>query len=59
MRINEMLDGIPLLSPNIAHSDEQHERIVLAILTGDSEQAAAEMRAHLDGSASLLRGFLG
>ncbi len=59
MRINEMLDGIPLLSPNIAHSDEQHERIVLAILTGDSEQAAEEMRAHLGGSASLLRGFLG
>ncbi len=59
MRVNELLDGIPLLSPNIAHSDEQHERIVLAILTGDASTAADEMRAHLDGSASLLRGFLG
>jgi DNA-binding FadR family transcriptional regulator len=59
MRINELLDGIPLLSPNISHSDEQHERIVLAILTGDSHVAAEEMRAHLAGSAALLRGFLG
>lgn len=59
MRVNELLDGIPLLGPNITHSDEQHERIVLAILTGDASVAAAEMHAHLDGSASLLRGFLG
>jgi DNA-binding FadR family transcriptional regulator len=59
MRINELLDDIPLLPPNIAHSTNQHERIVLAILTGDQHLAADEMRAHLAGSASLLRGFLG
>jgi GntR family transcriptional repressor for pyruvate dehydrogenase complex len=57
-RVNEMLDGIPLLSPNIAHSNEQHEAIVLAILTGDPERAATAMREHLDGSAALLRAFL-
>jgi DNA-binding FadR family transcriptional regulator len=59
MRINELLDDIPLLPPNIAHSTHQHERIVLAILTGDQQRAADEMRAHLAGSAALLRGFLG
>ena len=35
MRLNELLDQIPLLSLNIAHSDEQHEAIVMAILAGD------------------------
>lgn len=59
MRVNELLDDIPLLPPNISHSTEQHERIVLAILTGDTVRAAEEMRAHLAGSAALLRGFLG
>ncbi len=59
MRVNELLDDIPLLPPNIAHSTQQHERIVLAILTGDQHTSADEMRAHLAGSAALLRGFLG
>lgn len=59
MRVNELLDGIPLLAPNIAHSNEQHEAIVLAILTGDSEKASAAMADHVSGSAALLRGFLG
>jgi len=59
MRINELLDDIPLLPPNIAHSTQQHERIVLAILTGDQQRSADEMSAHLAGSAALLRGFLG
>jgi GntR family transcriptional regulator, transcriptional repressor for pyruvate dehydrogenase complex len=58
-RVNELLDRIPLLTANIAHSNQQHEAIVLAILTGDSDGAAAAMREHLDGSSALLRGFLG
>jgi GntR family transcriptional repressor for pyruvate dehydrogenase complex len=57
-RVNELLDRIPLLSLNIAHSNQQHEAIVVAILTGDSENAATQMREHLQGSAALLRGFL-
>ena len=32
MRLNVLLDQIPLLPRNIAHSDEQHEAIVIAIL---------------------------
>jgi DNA-binding FadR family transcriptional regulator len=58
MRLNGLLDQIPLLSRNIAHSDEQHEAIVMAILAGDSDAAAAAMRAHVAGSAALLHGFL-
>lgn len=58
VRVNELLDEIPLLPPNIAHSNEQHETIVMAILTGRPDDAAAAMRAHLEGSAALLRGFL-
>lgn len=58
MRVNEFLDRIPLLERNIAHSNDQHEQIVLAILTGDADRAAAAMKEHLEGSEALLRGFL-
>lgn len=56
--VNRLLDGIPLLSRNIAHSNQQHEAIVVAILSGSPERAAAAMSEHLEGSAALLRGFL-
>ena len=58
MRLNELLDHIPLLTRNIVHSDEQHVAIVLAILAGDADGAAETMTAHVWGSASLLHGFL-
>jgi DNA-binding FadR family transcriptional regulator len=58
MRVNALLDRIPLLPRNIAHSNEQHERIVWAVLTGDADEAAEAMIEHLDGTASLLRAFL-
>lgn len=57
-RVNVLLDDIPLLPRNIAHSDEQHETIVIAVLAGDADRAAAAMDEHLAGSAALLRGFL-
>lgn len=57
-RVNDLLDRIPLLAPNIAHSNEQHGAIVDAILRGDEDAAAAAMLEHLAGSAALLRGFL-
>ena len=59
MRVNELLDSIPLLDPNIAHSNQQHEAIALAILTGDADRAVSAVREHLAGSAALIRGFLG
>jgi DNA-binding FadR family transcriptional regulator len=58
MRINELLDGIPLLAPNIAHSNEQHEEIVKAILRGKPGEATRAMTEHIAGSEALLRGFL-
>ncbi|GAA4843325.1 FadR/GntR family transcriptional regulator [Saccharopolyspora rosea] len=58
MRLNELLDAIPLLERNIVHSNEQHEEVVRAILDGDPDAARRSMAEHLDGTASLLRGFL-
>ena len=58
MRLNELLDAIPLLERNIAHSNEQHEDIVRAILDGDSVTARQAMAEHVEGTAALLRGFL-
>ncbi|MFZ5850113.1 MAG: FadR/GntR family transcriptional regulator [Actinomycetota bacterium] len=59
MRLNDLLDAIPLLPRNIVHSNEQHEQVVRAILAGRGEQARAAMAEHVDGTAALLRGFLG
>lgn len=58
MRLNALLDQIPLLRRNIAHSDDQHEAVVTAILAGDADAAASAMLAHVAGSAALLHGFL-
>jgi DNA-binding FadR family transcriptional regulator len=59
MRVNELLEQIPLLTPNIGHSNHQHEEIVQAILRGQPDLAEMAMRDHLEGTAALLRGFLG
>jgi DNA-binding FadR family transcriptional regulator len=59
MRINDLLDAIPLLERNIAHSNEQHDAIVAAVLAGEPDAASRAMRDHLEGTAALLRGFLG
>ena len=58
MRVNALLDGIPLLERNIRHSNEQHQALVVAVLTGNGEDAARVMSEHIAGSAALLRGFL-
>lgn len=55
---SDLLDRIPFLAPNIEHSDAQHQDIVEAILGGDPSQAREVMAEHLEGTASLLRGFL-
>jgi DNA-binding FadR family transcriptional regulator len=58
VRINELLDAIPLLDTNIDHSNAQHEVIVECILSDDPQGARDAMAEHLAGTASLLRGFL-
>jgi len=58
MRVNALLDAIPMLGRNVRHSDDQHARIVAAILDGRASDAHAAMADHLDATAALLRGFL-
>ena len=58
-RINELLDAIPLLGANLAHANRQHRAVVAAVLAGDPSRARATMADHLEGTAALLRGFLG
>lgn len=57
-RVSDLLDRIPFLEPNIGHSNEQHQEIVAAILRGDADGAYQAAEAHLQGTASLLHGFL-
>ncbi|MET0734852.1 MAG: GntR family transcriptional regulator [Microbacterium sp.] len=57
-RVNAWLDTFPLLPRNIEHSNEQHERIVTAILSGRADAAEAAILEHLAGSEALLHGFL-
>jgi DNA-binding FadR family transcriptional regulator len=59
MRLNDLLDAIPLLEVNLAHSNLQHRSIVEAILAGDKGRARVAMEEHVDATAALLRGFLG
>ena len=58
MRLNDLLNAIPVLQHNIDHTAEQHTAIAEAILAGDAERAGAAVAEHLDGTAALLRGFL-
>lgn len=58
-RVNGMLDRIPLLPTNLDHTNHQHAAIVGAVLDGDPAAAREAMLDHLDGTAALLRGFLG
>ncbi|MFJ1585061.1 FadR/GntR family transcriptional regulator [Streptomyces sp. NPDC088197] len=57
-RVNQLLDGIPMLVRNIEHSQGQHAALVAAVLAADETRARQTMRQHLAGTASLLRGFL-
>ena len=58
MRLNDLLNAIPVLQRNIAHTAGQHAAIVAAILAGDASQARRAVAEHLEGTGALLRGFL-
>jgi DNA-binding FadR family transcriptional regulator len=58
IRLNDLLNAIPVLPRNIAHAARQHAAIVDAILAGDTARARREVAEHLEGTAALLRGFL-
>ena len=59
MRLNGLLNAIPVLQRNIDNTAGQHAAIVTAILAGDAQQARAAVAEHLAGTGALLRGFLG
>ena len=59
MRLNDLLNAIPVLKLNISHAAVQHAAIANAILAGDPQRARAAVAEHLEGTGSLLRGFLG
>lgn len=58
MRLNDLLNSIPVLKRNINNTADQHAAIVTAILAGDGPQARVAVAQHLAGTGSLLRGFL-
>ncbi len=58
MRLNDLLNAIPILQHNIEHAAVQHAAIVQAILAGDPEAARRAVTEHLEGTGALLRGFL-
>jgi GntR family transcriptional repressor for pyruvate dehydrogenase complex len=58
LRVNDLLDVIPMLEANLRHSAEQHREISAAVLNGEPEAARRAMIEHLEGTAVLLRGFL-
>lgn len=58
MRLNDLLNAIPVLQRNIDHTAVQHTAMVAAILAGDPAWAQRAVAEHLDGTAALLRGFL-
>ena len=58
MRLNDLLNAIPVLQRNINHTAGQHTAIVTAILAGDPARARKAVAEHLAGTAALLRGFL-
>ena len=56
--LHDMLQAIPVLEANIAHSDTQHRAIVSAVLEHDPGRARRVMERHCDDTAALLRGLL-
>jgi DNA-binding GntR family transcriptional regulator len=58
LRLNDLLNAIPVLQRNIDNTAAQHAAIVAAILAGDGPRARAAVAEHLAGTGALLRGFL-
>ncbi len=59
MRLNDLLNAVPVLGAAADHAREQHRSMAEAILAGDAEGARRATEEHLEATAALLRGFLG
>jgi DNA-binding FadR family transcriptional regulator len=58
LTLDRLLAAIPVIKRNLDHSDDQHSRVVDAILAGDPAGARSLMEEHCDGTAELLLGLL-
>ena len=59
MRINQLMDVVPLSEAGLAASDSQHRRIVRAVHERDPEAARRALGEHLAGVERRLRELLG
>ncbi|MEV0537769.1 GntR family transcriptional regulator [Kitasatospora sp. NPDC050463] len=59
IRLNDLLNAIPMLGRNIDHASDQHRAMTRAILAGDAAAARRATEEHLEATAALLRAFLG
>ncbi|GAB3118544.1 FadR/GntR family transcriptional regulator [Glaciibacter psychrotolerans] len=57
-KVHQFLAEIPFLQMNITNSNQQHRKIVRAILDGEADTARFVMEEHCDGTAALLKGLL-
>jgi DNA-binding FadR family transcriptional regulator len=58
LALDRLLAAIPVIRRNLDHSDDQHTRVVDAVLAGDPAGARQAMEEHCDGTAELIRGLL-
>jgi DNA-binding FadR family transcriptional regulator len=58
LTLDRLLAAIPVIRRNLDHSDDQHTRVVDAVLAGDPAGARLAMEEHCDGTAELIRGLL-
>jgi DNA-binding FadR family transcriptional regulator len=57
-RLSDLIRQTPQMEAALRHSDEQHHRIVDAIVRGDREAARAANEEHVASTATYVRGFL-
>ena len=54
----QLMKVLPEIGPAMDHSNEQHERVVAAILNGDPVTARQVMHDHVEATRELIVGFL-
>ena len=54
----QLMKVLPEIGPAMDHSNEQHERVVAAILDGDPATARQIMHDHVEATRELILGFL-
>jgi DNA-binding FadR family transcriptional regulator len=58
MSLDDLLRAVPYMGEAIAHAQDQHVQIAEAVIAGDASAAKAIMTAHIEATATLVRGFM-